>query len=491
MEPPPLRPNSIQPAQSVGAGAQERQAGGRVFSAEVVQTGAGGSLVLAVGRDRIAATSLAALQVGQRLLLRMRGSGASQVLELLTQTGLEGEVAPIAAPLGEPPVHPFALLAQGKGLGELLADLSQHLGAPAQTGKAPTHGLARTLEAFAFAPGGSGAQLAQHLSSSPLAHEARSLAGALAQLPAPVLATAAQDLVKAAFAQSGDASAAANAREGIADQLARLLANPAALAQLSSPAGAAPSAFTVLTDWLAPALARGQDSALAASARAGIVELLAVARLSPHLAHAVLAALLGERAPLLAVLAPTSAPQTVATLPDLKAWLLELSDTLESGSQRTAVHAALESLEAEQLLSVARSNIGEGSTVVFALRDGAAFADAQLVHRRSSEREAQDGKDNRGSIERATLGLEFSRTGPVRAELALDAGALRVRLFVSNEQVAAQCNTALDDLRARLEALGRSVQLQVGVLPREELRVPGAFADAALSDGRSAVNVVA
>lgn len=80
MDLPPLRPNSIVPIQRVGPGEQERQAGGRVFGAEVVQTSAGGSLVLAVGPDRIAATSLASLQVGQKLLLRLRRTAAPACL---------------------------------------------------------------------------------------------------------------------------------------------------------------------------------------------------------------------------------------------------------------------------------------------------------------------------------------------------------------------------------------------------------------------------
>lgn len=493
MELPPLRPTSIVPAQRVGPGAQERQAGGRVFSAEVVQTSAGGSLVLAVGPNRIAATSLAALAVGQKLWLRLRGSGAAQTLEILSPPG-EVDSLPQPVPSVAHRPHPFGLLAQGKGLGELLTGLEQALAAGGKASSSPaTH---QALEAFAFAPGDSGAQLAAHLSRSGLGHEASALGAALQHLPAAALLAAAEELVAHAFRVIEPAAAALSARNALGQELARSLGDPGALARLASfppePGGSVQRAVAVLSAWIAPALSRHLGASTQAEQRAQIAERLAVARLSPRLAQAVLEVLLGDQAALARELQGPSAPEAsqVKSAPiDLKAWLTALADSAQAPPERAAARAALDALEAEQFVALARSSLGEGTHVPFAVREAAGFADAHLVHRRAPEREAHEAGDRDGGAERAVLGLEFSRTGPVRAEFVLNPTLLRVRLSVASDEVAAQLNAQLAQLQAQLEALGRGVRLDVAVCPRESLRVPGPEVDALLGDGGPAVDV--
>jgi hypothetical protein len=321
------------------------------------------------------------------------------------------------------------------------------------------------------------------------------------------LVDAAEELVGAAF-RALEASAVktpaaptpslAAARETVGQELARLLADPKVLAALLSPSGGAGEsarggAATLLGDRLEPALARALGAHWPASVRAQVAELLAFARLSPRLAQAVLETLLGERAALARELPRAAASAMLASTGsavEFKTWLAALADGPEAGPERAAARAALESLEAEPFVALARSQLSEGAHLAFALSDGRGFVDARLVHRRAQEREG-DGAQSATPSERAVLGLEFSRTGPLRAEFVLEPQALRVRLSVASEAVAQHLNGTLEALRAPLEALGRSVQLQVAVCPRDSLRVPGPEADALLGDGSHAVDVVA
>ena len=123
----PIQPLNSAAAFRATAPSQEQFAEGRIFAAQVLQLLDGGSVVLGIGRERIAATSQAALQVGQKLLLKARGSGAARIFELVIQdsflAGAEQAESALEAQ------HPFRLLAQGQGLGELLSDLSLALSA--------------------------------------------------------------------------------------------------------------------------------------------------------------------------------------------------------------------------------------------------------------------------------------------------------------------------------------------------------------------------
>lgn len=488
----PLRPISIQAVQRSGQAAQEQIAESRLFAAEVLQLGDGGSVVLGVGRERIAATSQAGFEVGQKLLLRVRGFGASRVLELVSQE-LQGERGELVLhPQGLEENHPFLLLAQGQGLGELLGDLVQALESRGTRSPAQASELAHTLGQFAFAPGDSGPKLAEHIANSGLSHEARTLARAFDSLPRAVQASAAEELISAAFTALEEPANVASIRAALGEQLARLLTDTGALEQLhkipheagdrAGPAGRA------LREWIGPALERATGTRIAANVRAQIVEQLLLARLSPRLAQAVLTALLGEQAALAIVLEPEAATKQERAAPDLKQWLSDAIDKLEPGPERAAVSAAFDSLEAEQFVALARASQGDGASWVLALRDGTGFVDARLVHRRLEEREGDEAPSRKRPSERAVLGLEFSRTGPVRADLGLDGNVLHVRLGVSRGDVAEHLNATLEGLRARLEVSGRSVQLSVGVRAADELRVPGPDIDAHLGDGRAAVD---
>lgn len=486
----PIQPLTSTAASGAAISSQEQFAEGRIFAAQVLQLLDGGSVILGIGRERIAATSQAALQVGQRLLLKARGTGAARIFELVIQDAFVAD-SEAAADMPETE-HPFRLLAQGQGLGELLSDLAQALSARGKNTPAAAQSLARELQQFAWTPGESGPELARQLSNSGLTHEARKLAQAIERLPNSALASAAEELVALAFAELEGASEIEPARRALGLQLKDMLGDAQEIARLQGAVleGVEHGGIVAkaLAEWIGPALERSLDPSVDAAVRARIGESFALARLSPRLARAVLETLLGEHAGLSRLLEERAAVATRFEMPDFKQWLSAALDRLEPGPEREALRVAHEALEAEQFVALARASHGDGSSWVLALRDGSGFADARLVHQRSGERESEAGHGRGRRIERAVLGLEFSRTGPVRAELALDDNTLNVRLGVSRVEVAARLQASLDDLSARLAASGRSVQLSVAVRAAEDLRVPGAESDDHLSEGRLAID---
>jgi len=118
--------------------------------------------------------------------------------------------------------------------------------------------------------------------------------------------------------------------------------------------------------------------------------------------------------------------------------------------EREAAGRAVRALEAEQLRNLARQRLGEPLHIGFLVPEGAQAANAHLfVSARRDE--APDGKpigEDQG--ERVTVGVEFSRLGPLRAEVLLQHGRLHVRLGAAR-------GATVTLLRGELEALGRQL----------------------------------
>lgn len=500
MEVIPLRPTTIQALTGLMRSASHAGEAGRVFSAEVLQVLDGGSVVLGVGRERIAATSQAALQVGQRLWLRVRGEGSATALELVPAPP-EEDAAPTpssALPAGRGVVagHPFALLAQGNGLTERLSQLARALvarggGLPAANAAGP--------EGFAFTPGEGAERLRERVQGSGLLREARAFAAAIDALPPKALAEGARDVLRASTQPLPEAERAP-ALERLSASLAQGLDASAADETPAGPANA-PAADARLARLLPRALEQAL-AALPAADRAAILDAFLPARLSPRLSLAIFEALLAARPDLVARLQSIESAQLAALKPrsgpsaqtDLKQWLIELLSALDVGGEtpgsaelRDAARSAVESLETEQRLALARSGAGDGAHYLFALRDGAGLSHARLVHRRVDD-EGGDANARAGASrggDRAVLGLEFSSTGPVRADFWRDDAKLRVRLAVGDPAVAARFQDRMDELARALEALGggRELHLSVECAPRESLRVPDVESDLRLAGG--------
>ncbi len=135
---------------------------------------------------------------------------------------------------------------------------------------------------------------------------------------------------------------------------------------------------------------------------------------------------------------------------DLKSVLLSALDEMKPGASSDSVRRALGGLEADQLLDVARAQSGDARQIGFALPDGAVFANARLVvdpEGHASE-QASDGK--RSPVASVDVSVDFSGLGPVKAELRLDGGMLRVRFLVASPEVAERIAADQEQLCADL-----------------------------------------
>ncbi len=164
--------------------------------------------------------------------------------------------------------------------------------------------------------------------------------------------------------------------------------------------------------------------------------------------------------------APDAPARRARLLADLKTKLLLALEGSE-GPVREALGKALAGLESEQLLNLARQRAGEPWVWSLPVPDASGWTTARLtVPPRDSEAGAQDVADpEEAPVQRLIVGVSFSRTGPVRADLVLSAGALSVRLTVAEPEVGArlerdagQLARVLGDGRRAVHVLARVVE---------------------------------
>lgn len=325
---------------------------GAVLAGEVLETLAGDTLLLAIGRHKVPAQTQVKLEPGQGFLFRVEREGGEILLRIL----------------GDPAAEAGGLLralrnvvAHDRPLGELLRDLASSLRAEARENAAlrpRLEALLGRLDAHLLKPGAGAPEILRHLARSGLGYEA-----------------------------------------------------------------------------------------------------------------ALLRAALGDRAAL--------APEQIEG--DLKLELLRalasFSGEGEEGAVHEALRRALAGLEAEQLLNLARKEAHEPLHWSLALADGGT---AHLLVRREQERRRDaDGSSVENPLLRVTLGVELSRTGPVRVDLWLRAGSLAGRVLVEREELAVRARARLAELAQRLATEGRSVRLTAGVGSREDLAVEDRMLDIA------------
>jgi hypothetical protein len=198
-----------------------------------------------------------------------------------------------------------------------------------------------------------------------------------------------------------------------------------------------------------------------------LTELLARPTSDAGALRALLPALgLGHEAALASLVGARVARGTLGELrEDLKGLLLRARAVLdgdgdEHGSLREAVARALTSLEAEQLLNLARARTGEALLLSLPFPDGERWTTAHLSVPGREERQGGGSEDEAAPF-RMTLGLELSNLGPLRADLTLTPSLLAVRLLVTRAEVAHRFERELSALRARLADGRRSVELSV------------------------------
>ncbi len=146
---------------------------------------------------------------------------------------------------------------------------------------------------------------------------------------------------------------------------------------------------------------------------------------------------------------------------DFKARLAAQAQQAGSDSGREAVGRALRAVEAEQLRNLARARLGEPLHIGFLVPEGAQAANAHLFvpARREGAQDEQAAAEELG--ERVTVGVEFSRLGPLRAEILLKHDRLHLRLGATRPETVALLRGELEALGRQLSARGRELNLSI------------------------------
>ncbi len=433
---------------------------GRVFAGDVLQTFAGGSLLIGVGTLRVPAKSQAELQPGRRYVFEVVGSGVPLELKL------------VAAP--EPgPGELVRALRQALGaeapLGALLEELSQALADALENPPSNSLGskldkkagealVARwlgELEAHAFTASDGPAALRERLLRAGLGFEARLADLALEWAPQAEAAHLGDELVGALREHAlAHAKAAGNSLDGggwlerLGDALRRVLTPTGASADARLNAPDLARSMTAALARLAPADAQALSAALAA------LDWEHWPRWMRTLAVRALAGRDLLRAP------ATGADAALAALSsDLKAQLLALEGPLSEGRLRAALERALGGLEADQLLNLARSAVDESPQWSVALRDGGQWSTLHLRVARDGARAGAhaDGERTR----RVAMEVEFSRTGPLHVDLLIAERAVTARVLTRSEELASYLARRVGDLEQALAAGGAAVRASV------------------------------
>ncbi len=158
---------------------------------------------------------------------------------------------------------------------------------------------------------------------------------------------------------------------------------------------------------------------------------------------------------------------------DLKGELLRALGDLPDGPLKEAVARALSGLEAEQLLNLARAHSGEAQVLSLPLPDAEGWTTARLLvqPRRDGERGSGGGEAGAEEPVRLVLGVTFSRTGPLRAELVSSRAGLGVRILATKPELVA---------RLRRDAPALEALLGRGERPARVTVAEGTLADVAV-----------
>jgi flagellar biosynthesis protein len=154
-------------------------------------------------------------------------------------------------------------------------------------------------------------------------------------------------------------------------------------------------------------------------------------------------------------------------LRDLKARLLCAKAQLEDGVACKAVDRTLAGLEAEQLLNLARAKNGEGWLASFPIPDGdvrGSWTTAHLLHRSGSEavgNGVQEAAAGALPTQLIVVGVDFSRLGPLRAELLLTGTSVTLKLVVDRPSTASVMRRRLVELHSLFEGAEAQVELSV------------------------------
>lgn len=401
---------------------------GRVVAGEVMQKLDGGSLLLGIGNHRVAAQSGVELPIGKRFLAQVEKTGNGPVvLHVLGGETAAAEPKLVSALRG--------VVGQDRPVGELLKGLATSLrSASAEVGGARLAKLAGEVEGHVFKPGSSGAELQSLVARAGFHYEAALLAYALKGAPG---LSAGEELQALAKKLAAEVALAATQVHGPLE--------PAAIGALGE------QLRRQLEIFLRARRGRGQGRAALAAGLEGVL-VQALGGRGGEL-RARLAQLIGDSA-VLEVLAREDAGLSG----NLKAQLLGALEGLPQGAAREALERALAGIESEQLLNVARKESSEGLHLSIPVPDGGRWATAHLFFRDERRGEGQDASEG---MLRLTIAVDFSRLGPLRAELGITREDLTLAIVAGREEIAVRLRADLDALAESLVREGRTVRVSV------------------------------
>jgi hypothetical protein len=394
----------------------------RFVAAEVVQRLDGGSVVLGLAGRKIAAVSQVELEAGDHLLLEAEGGAqdGAPVLRLVQRLARADAALRQAFLSARLSAEPGSVL-----LRDLTARLSANLERMPPDARATAAILLGRLQGLDWRAGDDGARLAhawRSFAARPEALLARAVEGRVeGRLAHALAAEVAEALIEGL--QVHDASVAARLRAGV-------------LRLCSAPVDAARAAEVL----------GGLRELVRALLRVPLDE----ARLA-KLGGGALLALLGDPAGRedLARVAARLASDTPAS------WLAAALEGLEDEPTRALVGQALDALDGEALVEVARRREGaeQGSW-------SPSCGDSPRWLKLREER-----RESKGAAEvesrRLVVDLGFERLGAVRADLRGTPAGLQVRLACADAAAARELGARLEWLAARLALDGRAPRVVV------------------------------
>jgi len=449
---------------------------GRILTGQVLERSAGGTLMLGIGGQRVPAEGGPELELGERFLARVERHGGELALRLMP-AGSEGdELALLRAVRG--------LLGQERPLAARLGDLASALraelakpGPEGQTDSRLAHLLSR-VEAQVIEEGANGETLRRLLTAGGLSYEA-TLAAAAAELGSDTFPAALRALVDQLLAMLRGLGS--ETEKGTHSLVTRAL--EAALRALGGEPFSGsldPASLAALGERLRAALLANLRGAGPAGARlAAVIEsgsgwprgsegalLRALVQIPGAGGKSALASSLGQAA---------MAGLSRGLRGELLLHLLEEG----GGALRELASRTLGSLDLEQLLNAARREAGEARHYSVVVPDGDRWTTAELFFlRRNSGRgdhgaEGDGGREGGGGEDsfHVVVGVDFSRLGPIRADLLMRGDRLAVRLRITRPEVAQHVRRAASGLQESLEAGGHQVLLTVVDARPEDVEV--------------------
>jgi hypothetical protein len=439
---------------------------GRVMSGEVLQTLNGETILVGVGSHRVPARTGVRMPPGHKFLFQVVREGEVLVLRVLG-AGAADESNLLQALR--------KVMGQDQPLGELLQRLAHVLEALATDPAADAaRRLLGKLGSHVFEPGQSGAQLRNRLKEGGLAFEAKLADSALGSLSPARLRTLGAELrstLLEGLTQGVSPQTASGFGPALRKALVSLLGGEASLesafARWAAGQPIVEGAEPLSRD-LGRLLARAFVRMELGADRMAVLSNLQQAELTSlgrGLHRLLLAALLGVGSG-----GPSAGGLDLGwTALDLKGQLLQALGGLSAGPAHEAVGRALAGLEAEQLLNLARGKAHEPLHWSLPVPDNGGWTTAHLFFRRAGDEEARHPTVGT-PMHRMTLAVEFSHTGPVRADLVAQPGSLAMRILAVRPEVVDRLRSRLADFEQRLAVEGRRVSLIVAAAAEADVR---------------------